>query len=407
MQNNVCLFVADSNGNYPVPASKGGAVSTLVELLVKGNNKKNLINMSVVSYYDEKAYELSKKYNNINFIWINIPKAIKKFDKLLLWTVTYLTKLKAESFKSIPSLIYYTWKSTLLLKEHNYDTIVLEHNIPMVWMIRWSGFKGRYFHHLHNIPRTNAKCRKGLDSCYRFLCISQYMANDIMKETSPIGPVINNKIKLLYNCIDTNLFKPIRNEENIFKKEDFGINPTSKVLLFTGRITWEKGVDKVVESLKYIKCKDVELLIVGAFMIDDEKDPYSKRLKELCHTFKHKIHYTGYIEHNKLPFIYNLADISVLPSMWEEPAGLTMLEAMACGTPLITTKSGGIPEYVGDSAILLSRNDTLPQEIAFNVDLLLMNNNIYNSMSNKGIKRVNDLFSCDDYIDKFYEIVCE
>ena len=179
------------------------------------------------------------------------------------------------------------------------------------------------------------------------------------------------------------------------------------MLLFTGRITWEKGVDKVIESLKYIKCKDVELLIVGAFMIDDEKDPYSKRLKELCHIFKHKIHYTGYIEHNKLPFIYNLADISVLPSMWEEPAGLTMLEAMACGTPLITTKSGGIPEYVGDSAILLSRNDTLPQEIAFNVDLLLTNNNIYNSMSSKGIKRVNDLFSCDDYIDKFYEIVCE
>lgn len=403
----VCLFIADSNGCHPVPASRGGAVSTLVELLVEGNNSKKLVNMSVVSYYDEKAYELSKQYNNINFIWIKIPKIIKIFDSILLWTVTSLTKLKAESFKSIPSLIYYTWKSSLLLKKRNYDTIVLEHNIPMVWMIRWSGFKGHYFHHLHNIPRTNAKCRKGLECCSGFICISQYMANDIMKETSPIGPVPNNKVKLLYNCIDTNLFRPIRNDDNVFKKEDFGINSASKVLLFTGRVTWEKGVDKVIESLKYVNFRDVELLIVGAFMIDDEKDPYSKHLKELSRTYERKIHFTGYISHNKLPYLYNLADIAVLPSMWEEPAGLTMLEALACGTPLITTKSGGIPEYVGDSAIILSRNDALPQEIARSVDLLLSDEGLYNSMSIKGMNRVKKLFSCDDYIDKFCNIICE
>lgn len=54
MMKSIALFVADSNGCYPVPASKGGAVSTLVELLVEGNNRKQLVDMTLVSYFDKK-----------------------------------------------------------------------------------------------------------------------------------------------------------------------------------------------------------------------------------------------------------------------------------------------------------------------------------------------------------------
>ena len=66
MKKNIALFVADSNGCYPVPASKGGAVSTLVELLVEGNNRNQLVDMTLVSYFDKKAFELSKRYPNVH-----------------------------------------------------------------------------------------------------------------------------------------------------------------------------------------------------------------------------------------------------------------------------------------------------------------------------------------------------
>ena len=57
---NILILTADSNGGYPVPASKGGAVSTLIEHLVNGNNSKQLCKMTIVSYFEQRAWEISK-----------------------------------------------------------------------------------------------------------------------------------------------------------------------------------------------------------------------------------------------------------------------------------------------------------------------------------------------------------
>lgn len=402
----VALFVADSNGCYPVPASKGGAVSTLVELLVDGNNQKQLVDMTIVSYFEEKAFELSKKYPNIHFIWVKVPRLVKDMDKAFFTMVSKFTHLKATSFKSLFSLGYYTFKSSRLIQRNKYDTIVLEHNIPQVWMIRWSGFKGKYFHHLHNLPRTNAKCMDALNKCSKFLCISQYMVDDIMREDSPIGPVSKERSKILFNCIDTSLFRPIDKDQLTIKKEDFDIAPNSHILIFAGRITWEKGIDKILEALDFVKTPNVELLIAGgAMMFSSDKTSYSVKLQDMAKKHKGKIHFIGYIAHDKLPELYNLADIAVLPSMWEEPAGLTMVEAMACGTPVITTKSGGIPEYVGDAGIVLERDEELPRNIAANIDMLLAEKCFSHTLRNKGIERVRNNFDSSDYINKFCEAI--
>ena len=78
----VAIFIADSNGGYPVPAVKGGAVSTLVEHLVKENNEKQLVEMTIISYYDEKAFEKAREYSNIEFKWIKQPWIVKKLDDI-------------------------------------------------------------------------------------------------------------------------------------------------------------------------------------------------------------------------------------------------------------------------------------------------------------------------------------
>ena len=404
----IVIFVADSNGCYPVPASKGGAVSTLVELLVEGNNRKQLVDMKLVSYFDKKAFELSKKYPNVHFIWIKVPWIVKLMDKILFSMISKFTNLKATSFKSLVSLLYYTFKSSRIIKKLNFDAVVLEHNIPQVWMIKWSGYNGKYFHHLHNLPRTNAKCMDALNKCTKFLCISQYMVNDIMSEDSPIGPVSLKRTKILFNCIDTSLFRPIERENLKVNKADYGIDVDSRVLLFVGRITWEKGIDKVLEAFDYIKHKHVELLVVGDMaMALQEKSPYADKLIKLGEKYQGRIHFTGYVEHDKLPELYNLADIAVLPSMWEEPAGLTMVEAMACGTPVITTHSGGIPEYVGDAGIILERDKNLSRNIALSIEKLITNPELFQNYRKKGIKRVRDYFSSSNYIDKFCNIVLQ
>ena len=71
---------------------------------------------------------------------------------------------------------------------------------------------------------------------------------------------------------------------------------------------------------------------------------------------------------------YSIADVVVLPSIWDEPAGMTILEAMACGKALITTNSGGIPEYVGeDNCIIVERNDNIVDKIAEKLNVMLEN----------------------------------
>ena len=77
------ILTADSNGCFPVPASKGGAVSTLIESLIRENSEKGLAELTIFSYYDEKAYKKSRKYSNVNFIWV---KAVEK-SKTILYTI--------------------------------------------------------------------------------------------------------------------------------------------------------------------------------------------------------------------------------------------------------------------------------------------------------------------------------
>lgn len=403
---NICIFIADSNGRYPVPASKGGAVATLVELLIAGNEEKKLLDMTVVSYYDGEAVRLAKKYPSIKFIWVKTPWMLRMMDKVIYGALSKFKEVHATSFLSFMALIHYTLKSSAILRKGHFDIALLEHNIPMIWMMKWSGFRGKYFHHLHNIPRTNAKCKWGVNRCDGFICISQFMAKEIMSEHNPVGPVPANKVHLLYNTIDTSLFRPIPGLDTVSLRKKMGLATDSKILIFTGRLTWEKGIDKLLQALGYIKTPNLEVLIVGSLSYKVENtDNYMSELQVMAKKRQSVVHFTGYIEHAELPKLYNLADIAVLPSMWEEPAGLTMLEAMACGTPVITTKSGGIPEYVGDSAIVLNRNEQLPINIAKTIDYLLSNKQEYNRLRDNGIERIRKNFDSSNYINRLNELI--
>ena len=378
----------------------------MVELLIAGNEEKKLLDMTVVSYYDEEAVRLSRKYPSIKFIWIKTPWMLRAVDKMIYGFLSKFKGIHATSFLSLMALTHYTMKSSMLLRKEHFNIALLEHNFPMIWMMKWSGYKGKYYHHLHNIPRTNAKCKWGINRCNGFICISQFMAKEIMSEHNPIGPVPAEKIHLLYNTIDTNLFKPIPDLDTASLREKMGLASNSKVLIFAGRLTWEKGIDKLLQALDYIKTADVEVLIVGSLSFKVENtDSYLSELQSMAKKHLDIVHFTGYIEHDELPKLYNLADIAVLPSMWEEPAGLTMLEAMACSTPVITTRSGGIPEYVGDSAIVLERNSQLPLNIAKAIDSLLSNKQEYEDLRSKGIRRIRLNFNSSNYIDQLANVI--
>jgi glycosyltransferase involved in cell wall biosynthesis len=105
----------------------------------------------------------------------------------------------------------------------------------------------------------------------------------------------------------------------------------------------------------------------------DAHTPFHSKLYRLASNLGERVVFTGYIKQQELPYVYNLANVAVLPSMWDEPAGLTNIEAIACGTTVITTKSGGIPEYVENNGIVLERDQQLVKEITDSIENLMKN----------------------------------
>jgi glycosyltransferase involved in cell wall biosynthesis len=87
------------------------------------------------------------------------------------------------------------------------------------------------------------------------------------------------------------------------------------------------------------------------------EDSFVYSLKEKALAIKERIVFTGFVPYHKMPDYLQLADIAVVPSMWEEPFGLTVVEAMAAGLPLITTRSGGIPEICEGVATIVEREN--------------------------------------------------
>lgn len=401
----IVIFTADSNGGYPVPAVKGGAVSTLIESLVAENNKKKLADFTVVSFFNEEAKRKALNcYPNVNFVWIKVPDLIQLFDKALFWGVRkFFKKKKAISFKSVFSLLYYIKQSSKYLKSHPFDKVVLENNVLLARIIVNSNYDGEYYYHFHNVPRIDGGCKEAFEKCNGYLCVSKYVGNQISLPQNPIGPIPKNKIRVLYNCINTELFKPLPDRRTLkeLMANKYGFDCKNNLIVFTGRLSKEKGVDIVLDAVESLHRQDITVLVVGS-LLHGEKiiDSFQEFLKDKVKRMGEHVIFTGYVEQKDMPLIYNAADLAVLPSMWDEPAGLTMIEAMACGTPVITTESGGIPEYVGEKAYILTRDENIVTSLANSINSLLDNKV---DATYEFSCYVKDKFSVSHYLESFID----
>ena len=280
---------------------------------------------------------------------------------------------------------------------------MIENNIPLARVMKGSKFKGQWYYHFHNVPRIDAGCRDEFQRVTKFLCVSQFVVNQITGENSAIGRIDPKKTAVLLNCVDTNLFKHIdRNHEKIKAlKLKYGIKDDDKLIIFAGRLSKEKGADILLRAAQDLPT-NVKILIVGSlFSSLNVKDEFQERLLLLSKKLKNRVIFTGYVNQKELPFYYNMSDIAVLPSMWDEPAGLTNLEAMACEVPVITTLSGGIPEYA-KGAIMLDRNESIIEKIRKNIVGIINGEYLYDVSIPLNNARNN---AKNLYIDKFIEMI--
>jgi glycosyltransferase involved in cell wall biosynthesis len=199
------------------------------------------------------------------------------------------------------------------------------------------------------------------------ICISESTANDIIQ----FYQIPSHKITPILLAGDNSHFQ-------------FLNLPTRNYFLYVGRQDPYKNLQRLITAFSALPHRnDYELWLAG---------PYDQRYSPLLEIqtqelgISHLVKFLNYVSYDELPIIINQAIALVFPSLWEG-FGLPVLEAMACGTPVITSNVSSLPEVAGDAAILI--NPYNPGEITAAMTTIINDSETRKQLSEKGLKRAN------------------
>ena len=149
-----------------------------------------------------------------------------------------------------------------------------------------------------------------------------------------------------------------------------------------------------------------KLLIVGSpFFGRTQSSPFLRRLEQQANALGDRVRFTGYVPNERLTEYYRLADLVCVPTLVEEAAGLVAMEAMACGRPVLATRSGGMPEYLeGSQAVLVDRGPELAGQLSWAIRMLYEHPELRAQMGAAGAEAA-QRFSPARFYDTFVQTV--
>ncbi len=191
-----------------------------------------------------------------------------------------------------------------------------------------------------------------------------------------------NKITLVPCGVDLDVFRPL-NQKTV--RSSLGLNG-EKILLYVGRVEPIKGLDLLVETAAQMDSEEgVRMMVVGA---DVNGDREMDRVRQLAREkdLEDKIDFVGQVDHDDLPLYYNAADVCVVPSYYES-FGLVALESMACGTPVVATRVGGLSTIIHHGSTGYLKSWRCPEAFANSVEMIISSDGLQQSMGEAARKR--------------------
>lgn len=389
------LLIA-STIDYCVPDVKGGAFATHVYNLVKCNEVRKKLDITVLSLYDKRAEEESRQYSESRFIYVETD--IKKEEhfcksrwvKLLNWF-----SFKVFHLILIPSPKMRT--AYKKIKDQKFDYIFGAGGDPSEygWFTRKVGRENMLF----NVGGHLAGGKVATTTFGNFICCSDFIRNYMDKN------IENCNIITILNRIHTKVFmQELSNNEKIQLQRKWGLSDKT-IILFMGRITPEKGVEQLIDAFSQMKYKNsCILLLAGAANFGNGgKTEFEERIQKKVEQLGNNIKLLGFIHHNELWKYMKISDIAVLPSMWEEPAGNVVPECMAAGLPLVITNSGGMIEYVNtETAIIVGKEQGVENRLKEAMEYLYENPVLRKKMGIMAQEKAKE-FDIMIYYDMLYE----
>ena len=374
-------------GSLPIPASSGGAVETLIDVFIEHEigTEDQIV---VVSGSQQRNASVCFEKNNVKYYQ----------EESVVEKKSLLNRIFKHFYPNIDYRAYLI-AAINRLKSEKCDCILVENRPLFVEPIaRACGVPTVLHMHNDSIPVYGRKNRPDLDRyCSRVIVVSDYIRKCIERDYCSVP------VSVVHNGIALNEFNKEKNESKRTSIRDkFGISPNDIVITFTGRFTKEKGVLELVDAYSRIETdKPILLLIIGASWFGDNKpSEYIEKVKSFAAKTSNPIKFTGYLSHDKVAEVESVSDIAVIPSTWEDPFPLTVLEALASGMPVITTNSGGIPEALdSESGFVLNKEDRLVISLKEKLTALIEDETLRKKMGNNARSRAEKFFGDETYCE--------
>jgi glycosyltransferase involved in cell wall biosynthesis len=211
----------------------------------------------------------------------------------------------------------------------------------------------------------------------RVLTVSESSKRDILRFVD--APA--DKIDVIYNAYDERFGVEPAAEEVVRVRERYQLH--DEFVLYAGNVKPHKNLERLIEAFDLVRARGLDHLKL--VLIGDEISKYAA-LRRAVH--EHRLHkyvrFLGYLPEETLAVMYRLAGVFVFPSLYEG-FGLPPLEAMASGTPVVTSNVSSLPEVAGDAAVLVDPYD--PQAIADGIYRVLSDEGLRRDLRRKGLAR--------------------
>jgi glycosyltransferase involved in cell wall biosynthesis len=234
---------------------------------------------------------------------------------------------------------------------------------------------------------------KGLKKSDVIITVSEFSKKEIIKHLN----YPSHKIQVIPDAVDHSVYYPQRDKEIL---KTLKISSDKKIILYVGSETPRMNLPTLIRAFDDLK-KDfpnVKLIKIGDPQILGSRHKILNLIRHL--NLQEDVIFKGYIADDELPLWYNAADLLVYPCLYAG-FGLPPLEAMACGTPVITSNTTSLPEVVGDAGIMV--NPTNSDSIADKIHEILTNSCLRESLVKKGLKRAK-MFSWNQSAQKTLDV---
>ena len=210
---------------------------------------------------------------------------------------------------------------------------------------------------------------------WKIICCSDYMSSQV----SRLFSLDRDKVSTIPNGINANRFvKPY--DRTLFRSRY--VDPSEKLVLFVGRLFYEKGVSVLIDAIPKVLSKfNAKFLIVGDGYM---RESLIKRVQNLG--VSRKVYLLGFVDDETLELLYRTADVCVVPSLYE-PFGIVALEAMAAKVPIVATGVGGLREIIEHDKTGVSVYPNDPESLAWGITRVLASEEYAERLRTKAFQR--------------------